>query len=431
MYRRLVTFALIVVTVSVTALVIPLTLSARDLVRAGNLSALADRARTVADSWESIDRRAVDEDAGEAPIIDAPGPPGEIVLVYPDGTVSGGPVPGRASAVVASALAGRSATLDTGSSGYAAAPATFDEDAIGAVLAVADPDQMQVGLGPRVAALAGLCAVLLVGAGLGAWWLARRTARPIRDLARTADAIASGDLAARVAPSAIGEVDDVGHALNRLATRVQELLDEERAATAELAHQLRTPLTVLAADVDSVTDPQVRQRLSEDVLTLQRTTDEIISSARRTSREGLHAACDAGAVVAARAEFWRVLADYQGRAMQVMGASGTDALWVRLTEYDLATAVDILLQNVFTHTEEATPLRVSVVGRPAGEVEVTVEDGGPGFPDEQPSQGRPGSTNLGLAIADRLARASGGHLDRGTSTLGGARATLVLGAAVA
>ena len=49
MYRRLVTFALLVVTVAVTVLVIPLALSARDLVRGGNLSALADEARSLAE----------------------------------------------------------------------------------------------------------------------------------------------------------------------------------------------------------------------------------------------------------------------------------------------------------------------------------------------------------------------------------------------
>ena len=53
MYRRLVTFALLVVTVAATVLVIPLALSARDLVRGGNLSALADEARSLADAWES------------------------------------------------------------------------------------------------------------------------------------------------------------------------------------------------------------------------------------------------------------------------------------------------------------------------------------------------------------------------------------------
>lgn len=426
MYRRLVTFALLVVAVAATVLVVPLAMSARDLVRSSALTALADQARTVADQWETAAARGSDDDEGDVPAIDLPGRPGDVVLVHPRGSAVGGPVPAGAEDVVASALGGRSAATDTGNEGYAAATAVFSDERTGAVLAVADADRMQEGLEPRLFALAGLCALLLVGAGLAAWQLARRTAAPIKDLAGTADAMAAGDLTARVPPSAIGEVDDVGIALNRLAGRVQELLEEERATAAELAHQLRTPLTVLAADVDAVADPDVRRRLTEDVLTLQRTTDEIITSARRASREGLHPTCDASAVVADRAEFWGVLADYQDRRMQVRGA--TDAPRpVRLTEYDLATAVDILLQNVFVHTDEGVALRMTVDGEPGALVRISVEDAGPGL-DGGPAAGdRTGSTSLGLAIAERLARASGGHLERGTSALGGARVVLVLG----
>jgi signal transduction histidine kinase len=433
MYRRLVTFALLVVTVAVTVLVIPLALSARDLVRVSNLSALSDQARSLADAWESAAPAGSGDDGGSgtgddngaAPIISLPGDPGEVVLVYPDGTVVGGRVPSEAAGVVATAAGGNAASVDTGSIGYAAAPAVFDERT-GVVLAVADPEQMGEGLRPRLLALAGLCALLLLGAGLAAWQLARRTAAPIRSLAATADAMAAGDLTARVEPSRIAEVDDVGVALNRLAGRVQELLEEERAAAAELAHQLRTPLTVLAADVDAVADPVVRQRLNDDVLTLQRTTDEIITSARRTSREGLHASCDAAAVVAERAAFWAVLAEYQGRQMQVEG-TGTGPLPVRLTEYDLTTAVDILLQNVFVHTDEGVGLRLAVRADPGGLVEVSGEDAGPGLDPQVVPGERPGSTSLGLAIAERLADASGGRLERGTSPLGGARVALVLG----
>ena len=426
MYRRLVTFALLVVTVAATVLVIPLALSARDLIRASNLAATAEQARGIADAWESESARGEREDTADAPTISVPGEPGEVVLVYPDGTIAGGPVPSAAAAVVASAQGCASAAVDTGSGGYAAAPAVFDEESIGVVLSVADPEQMRAGLGPRLLALAGLCALLLAGAGVAAWQLARRTAAPIKELAGTADAMAAGDLTARAGSSRIPEVDDVGVALNRLATRVQELLEEERAAAAELAHQLRTPLTVLAADVDAVADPIVRQRLNEDVLTLQRTTDEIITSARRTSREGLHASCDAAAVVADRAAFWAVLADYQGRDMQVAG-TGRGPLPVRLTEYDLATALDILLQNVFVHTEEGVALRLAVRSDAAGFVEVSVDDAGPGLdPPGQPGE-RTGSTSLGLAIAERLADASGGRLERGTGSLGGARVVLILG----
>ncbi len=425
MYRRLVTFALLVVTVAATVLVIPLALSARDMVRAAALSDLADEARMVADEWESA-AAAFDDEGGDVPGIDLPGDPGGVILVLPGGTTVGGAAPEAASTVVASALAGRSASADTGGRGFAAAPAVFGEDRTGAVLAVARADQMLRGLGPRLLALVVLCALLLAGAGVAAWQLARRTAAPIKELAGTADAMAAGDLAARVAPSTIGEVDDVGVALNRLAGRVQELLEEERATAAELAHQLRTPLTVLAADVDAVRDPDLRQRLSDDVLTLQRTTDEIITSARRTSREGLRATCDASAVVADRADFWGVLADYQNRRMEVHGTAGGPRP-VRLTEYDLATAMDILLQNVFVHTDEGVALRLAVEGEPATLVRISVEDAGPGLGGGGAASERTGSTSLGLAIAERLARASGGHIERGTGTLGGARVVLVLG----
>ncbi len=424
MYRRLVTFALLVVTVAATVLVIPLALSARDLVRGANLSELSERARSLAESWESAASGRSGDDNGAAPIIKLPGDPGEVILIYPDGTVVGGPVPAAAEGVVTSAQGGQPASVDTGSSGYASAQAAFDEK-FGVVLSMASPEQMHEGIEPRLLALAGLCALLLVGAGLAAWQLARRTAAPIRRLAATADEMAAGDLTVRADPSSIPEVDDVGGALNRLAARVEELLDEERTAAAELAHQLRTPLTVLAADVDAVLDPVVRQRLDEDVLTLQRTTDEIITSARRTSREGLHASCDAAAVVADRASFWAVLAEYQGRDMQVEGTGG-GALPVRLTDYDLSTALDILLQNVFVHTEEGVALRLAVHGA-GGFVEVSVEDAGPGLLPMAPPGERTGSTSLGLAIAERLAEASGGRLERGTGPLGGARVVLVLG----
>jgi signal transduction histidine kinase len=131
-------------------------------------------------------------------------------------------------------------------------------------------------------------------------------------------------------------------------------------------------------------------------------------------------------VIADRAAFWAVLAEYQGRDMQVEGA-GAGVLPVRLTEYDLTTAVDILLQNVFVHTDEGVALRLAVRAVAGGSVEVSVEDAGPGL-DPQGSPGeRTGSTSLGLAIAERLAEASGGRLERGAGALGGARVVLILG----
>jgi signal transduction histidine kinase len=100
---------------------------------------------------------------------------------------------------------------------------------------------------------------------------------------------------------------------------------------------------------------------------------------------------------------------------------------VRLTEQDLATAVDILLQNVFVHTPEGTAFGISVLARPDGSVVVEVADEGPGFAGSVADG--PGSTGLGLSIAARVAQASGGALQTSAAGIRGASAVLVLGPA--
>lgn len=414
MYRRLVTFGMSVVLVAVVALVIPLGLSVRDLVRAEEISEAADYARTVADSWEkqwqAASAKAKNDDNVSLPSIQIPLGEGAVSLLPPGEPTVGAPVDPRADEAIHTARKGQSANVDVGDVAFVTAPVILD-DRTGVVLVTVDSQIMRDDLLPRILVLAGVSLSLLTFAGVAAWLLARRTARPISELAQAADSMADGNLDARAKPSDIREVDDVALALNRLAARVQELLDDERAAAAELAHQLRTPLTVLTIDLDSVQDSEVRALLEEDVLALQRQTDEIIRAARRSQREGLRAACDATTVVKERTAFWNALAEDQGRAATVTVAPGP--LWVRLTEDDLVTLIDILLQNVFAHSPEGTAYEVSLgPAVPEGAV-LVVRDYGTGMPvdplDSDTGQ-RTGSTGLGLSIAERLAVASGGEL---------------------
>jgi signal transduction histidine kinase len=246
----------------------------------------------------------------------------------------------------------------------------------------------------------------------------------LRDLEETANAVAAGDLTARAPKSSINEIEHVGVALNRLTGRVQELLREEREYTAELAHQLRTPLTVLSVDVDGVADAEVRERLRDDMAGVHMMVDEIITTARRSSREGLQAQCDAAQVVADRIRFWEVLAEDQGRSFQ--HRLPDTEMPVRLTADDLAAAIDILFQNVFLHTPEGTAFGITVV-QDAQWVDVTVWDQGPGFDTTPADEDAVGSTRLGLSIAGRLAQASGGTIMVDSEPAVGARVHLRLG----
>jgi signal transduction histidine kinase len=96
---------------------------------------------------------------------------------------------------------------------------------------------------------------------------------------------------------------------------------------------------------------------------------------------------------------------------------------------DLAAAVDALLENVFAHTPEGTPMAVSVeLGR--DDAMVLIADEGPGIVRAAVSRGRSGggSTGLGLDIVRRTAESSGGCLEVGATESGGAAMLMRLGA---
>lgn len=269
----------------------------------------------------------------------------------------------------------------------------------------------------------------LVVSGVITTRLAQSLARPLTDVATAADRLADGDLSARAELAGPPEVRRVGAGLNRLARRIGELLAYERETMADVSHRLRTPMTALRIDAESLRDHFERARMLVDVDALEGTVDEVIVAARRPVRTGL-VTCDAVAVVAERTAFWRPLAEDTERTMTVELADGE--LPVRATVDDLRTCMDVLLENVFSHTPDGVALAVRLSRRAAGGAWLVVADDGPGFPDTGPAErgsSTGGSTGLGLDIVRRVAEASGGTLTIGRSAPGGAAVTMGLGAA--
>ena len=168
--------------------------------------------------------------------------------------------------------------------------------------------------------------------------LARSLVRPLAAVARASHQLASGDLSVRAALGGPPEVIQVGTGLNLLGARIGELLARERETVADMSHRLRTPLTVLRVDAESLSDPHEMALLNGDVDALERTVNEIIHEARRPVREGVRAACEAARVVRERAAFWSPLAGDQERWMSVEVVPGP--VPVRVAHEDLATCVD-------------------------------------------------------------------------------------------
>lgn len=258
--------------------------------------------------------------------------------------------------------------------------------------------------------------------------LARSLVRPLVAVAGVSDRLATGDLSARATLTGPPEVRRVGGGLNHLAARIGELLAHERETVADLSHRLRTPLTALRIDAESLHDNAERARLLDDVSAVERTVSKIIHDARRPARSGDDAVCEAAMVVTERAAFWRPLAEDTERRMTVHVPNGQ--LPVRVSRDDLATCADILLENVFAHTPDGVGCAIGLSHREPGGAWLVVADEGPGFPQADPTergQSSIGSTGLGLNIARRIAESSGGTLMIGRSATGGGMVAVGLG----
>ncbi|WP_426010683.1 sensor histidine kinase [Caulobacter sp. DWR2-3-1b2] len=271
----------------------------------------------------------------------------------------------------------------------------------------------------------GLALALGLAAGL---YLTHRALERMNALVRTVRAVADGNLAAR-ASDARPEGDDIGQlatGVNQMLDRIDVLVAAVRRVSADVAHDLRTPLSHVRQRLDTATTaatPELRNAA------LQSAKDGIDRAMRMFDAMLRLAEIDAGA---ARARFATVdLADLTDRVADAyraeLEASGRTLLvqvagsLVVEGDADLLTqALANLLENVLKHSRAGAAVQVRLVEKREG-IQLSVEDDGPGIPPEMfevavrpfsrldPARAAPG-TGLGLAIAAGVARLHGGRL---------------------
>lgn len=271
-------------------------------------------------------------------------------------------------------------------------------------------DQILAGSG-LAAAVVGSLVGLVVAGGLS---------RRIRTVARTATAVADGDLTARVfsGPSARwDEVVAVGMALDRMADALQARLEAERRVTADIAHELRTPVAGLVTAAELLPPGRPTELVRDRAAVLRRLVEDVLEVARLDA-EAEEPALEARPVsaLAKRA----IAAGHVGVSLVVE----RDAV----VETDPRRVERILVNLIGNALRHGTaPVTVTVDG-----AIVTVADHGPGFPDELlaglreygPQRFASGATargvgvGLGLTIAAGQARVLGADLEFDNSESG-------------
>lgn len=272
--------------------------------------------------------------------------------------------------------------------------------------------------------LVALGVALVAGATLLADRLGRDVVRAASRLEATAERLSRGELHARAEVDQPEDLARVGAALDDLAGRIEALLVDAREEAADLSHGLRTPATALRLDVESLPPGPGRARLEADLEALDAVMSEVIAAVRAPGRGS--GRCDLAAVAQQRVRFWAGLAEDEGRGL----ASDLEQdVIVPLSAEQVATVVDVLLDNAVRHTAPGTAVAVRVE-RLGHDAVLEVEDAGVGLPEGMDVLARgssgAGGTGLGLDIVVRTAAHVGGRVETGSGALGGALLRVVL-----
>lgn len=268
----------------------------------------------------------------------------------------------------------------------------------------------------------GLLAFLILGgAVLLAQRLARRIAVPIDALRANAQQVGTDGSRLTFARSGLPEVDEVADALADAVSRVAESVDRERAFSADVSHQLRTPITALRLLVETELvaprpDPTVILRESAKVVAqLESTVEQLLLLARNrpTDRAELNPA----SVVRDLEQRWRAAFGAERRSL-VSRLDASYPLQVIASRSAVGHVLDVLVDNAIRHgTGDVTvtvaainaglALRVADCGN-LGDVEAeAMFTGRPIGLDQGIEAFRRG---IGLGLARRLAQAEGGEL---------------------
>src|ERR1700674_4007736 len=299
--------------------------------------------------------------------------------------------------------------------------------------------------------------IAVITSGLMCYLLAWSMTSPVTRLRKAAQSLAAGDLSARTGAPASGRHDEMTELMrdfDRMAERIEGLVDSQSRLLKDVSHELRSPLARLSVALGlarqraaSELDPEVAPELESSLNRIELEADRLNQLIQRlltisrleSGTDGIRktklSLRELVEQVARDAEY-----ENPGRGCRVTSAVNppSDAADEFLVEADpdlLRSAVENVVRNATRYTAEGTTVEVRLerqLSATGEEIVVRVLDSGPGVPDEalqkifepfyrldDARNRQTGGAGLGLSIADRAIRLHGGQLRASNRKEGG------------
>jgi signal transduction histidine kinase len=254
----------------------------------------------------------------------------------------------------------------------------------------------------------------------------RRAVRPLIRASRDAQNIGPMRTDIRIPTADIpSEIRPLVEAVNQAFDRLERGFRVQREFTADAAHELRTPLAILRARLETLPDGKLLHELHHDIDSMSRIINQLLEVAEldvAVVAQSEHT--DLTSVGSDVVEAMAPLALRQNRSVALTGA--TEPVWVKGNAEMIRRAIRNLVENGLRHTPPGTTVEVYIDGK--GGVEVS--DEGPGVPLSERElifrrfwrrdRRGTGGAGLGLAIVRRIVDAHGGAIAVGDGETGGA-----------
>jgi signal transduction histidine kinase len=268
---------------------------------------------------------------------------------------------------------------------------------------------------------------------------ARRFVRPLNEVMGAADRVAGGDYGVRVEPSGPPPMRALVRSFNTMAERLQDADRLRRNLMTDIAHELRTPVTILQGRLEGLIDGVYKAdgRQLAELLEETRVLSTLIEDVRTLALSDAGAlplnkeATDISALVHDVVRSMQAEAD---RASVSLGmAPPADVGTVNADPVRLREVLTNLLSNALRHTPSGHAVSVSVTERPGG-VAISVADTGDGMTPAQLGRmfdrfykgAASRGSGLGLAIAKSIVTAHGGTIDASSEPGAGTTITFAL-----
>lgn len=274
-----------------------------------------------------------------------------------------------------------------------------------------------------------LFALALLAVGI---WSIRRGLDPLRAVSARAATIGPGTTGVRLSGDGLpSELLPLVAGFNQALDRLERGLIVQREFTANAAHQLRTPLAILTAQLDQLTSSPSVQLLRGDAARMNRLVEQLLRVARL---DGVPPSQDDVVELnALAAKVVRGLAAWAIGRKRMIGLDCPDQpVWVSGQADAVEDALRNLIENAATYSPPQTEVTVTVLPEGA----VSISDHGPGIPEQDRpriferfwrGRGAQGAgAGLGLAIVAQVGEAHGGSVEVEETPGGGATFTLRL-----